>query len=260
MSSSLTTFQDAFSAALMGDNDALPASALPGFAVYRNGVMGAGIDALADNYPSVERLVGGEWFRAAAAAYVGAHPPRDPCLWAYGEHFADWLRTLPSAAGLPYLYDVARLDLAWMRAYTAADAPALAQQDLLGRPLGHLVLAPRPDTQWHWASHAPALSIWQANRLAQPLPDPLPWQGEGALLQRVDGVVRWQRLSQGGCAFLDACAHRIALPEAALQAQAVEPSLDLSQLLADLLTAGCFLPLQASAAPQRSSHNDKVSQ
>lgn len=258
MSSSLAAFQDAFTAALMGDDDALAASAMPGFAVYRNGVLRAGIDALAANYPSVERLVGTEWFRAAAAAYVAAHPPRDPSLWTYGEHFADWLHALPSTTELPYLYDVARLDLAWMRAYTAADAATLAPDSLQGRPLGHLVLVPRPDTQWHWAPDTPAVSIWEANRLAEPLPDPLPWQGEGVLLQRVDGAVRWQRLSQGGYVFLQACAHRIALPEAALQAQAAEPSLDLSQLLAALLGAGCFLPLESLPAAH-ARRNDEVS-
>lgn len=254
MSGSLAAFQDAFSAALMGDDDALSATAMPGFAVYRNGVMRAGIDALADNYPSVERLVGTDWFRAAAAAYVAAQPPRDPCLWAYADDFADWLRALPSTAALPYLYDVARLDLAWMRAFTAADTPVLARAALQGLPLGHLHLAPRPDLQWLWAPTTPAVSIWEANRLVQPLPDPLPWQAEGVLLQRVDGAVRWQRLSQGGCRFLDACAQRLALPEAALQAQSAEPSLDLSQLLATLLMAGCFLPLGASAPPHSAAH------
>lgn len=246
MSVTLAAFQDAFTAALAGDGRALAASAAPGFAVYRNGVTRAAIDTLAANYPSIERLVGTDWFRSAAAAYASAHPPRDPCLWAYGEHFADWLRALPNTVDLPYLYDVARLDLAWMRAYTAADSAALDPAELQARPLGHVVLTPRPDVQWHWSADAPALSIWEANRLQQPLPDPLPWHGQGVLLQRRQGEVRWQPLSQGGCVFLDACAHQLPLPEAALHAQAVEPALDLASLLAGLLAEDCFGPLQAS--------------
>ena len=42
----------------------------PGFAVYRNTVAKACIDALAANYPVVQRLVGDAWFRGMAAAYL----------------------------------------------------------------------------------------------------------------------------------------------------------------------------------------------
>ena len=38
------------------------------------------IDALQANYPAVTRLVGEEWFRAAAAVYVRQAPPTNPML------------------------------------------------------------------------------------------------------------------------------------------------------------------------------------
>lgn len=43
--------------------------AQPGFAVYRNTVIKGRIDALQANYPAVARLIGEEWFRAAAAIF-----------------------------------------------------------------------------------------------------------------------------------------------------------------------------------------------
>ncbi|MEW6690119.1 MAG: DNA-binding domain-containing protein, partial [Pseudomonadota bacterium] len=83
----LAAFQDAFAAALAADEprSALPQlGAQPGFAVYRNTVMKGCIDALQANYPAVERLVGEEWFRAAAAVYARAEPPAHASLLDYG--------------------------------------------------------------------------------------------------------------------------------------------------------------------------------
>ena len=42
------------------------------------------IDALQSNYPAVARLVGEEWFRAAAAVYVRQTIPVEPSLLRYG--------------------------------------------------------------------------------------------------------------------------------------------------------------------------------
>jgi membrane-bound lytic murein transglycosylase B len=49
----------------------------PGFAVLRNTVRKACVDALQANFPAVTRLVGDEWMRAAAARFA-VEPPSDP--------------------------------------------------------------------------------------------------------------------------------------------------------------------------------------
>jgi hypothetical protein len=82
----LARFQDRLVRTLL--NPELPAP--PAFAVYRNTVMKGCIDALQANYPAVARLVGEEWFRAAAAVYARANPPRVPMLAEYGEGFASF--------------------------------------------------------------------------------------------------------------------------------------------------------------------------
>ena len=89
----LGRFQDAFAQALLAP-DTVPAgeiatlTAQPAFAVYRNTVMKGCIDALQANYPAVTRLVGEEWFRAAAAVYVRESLPADATLLRYGANFA----------------------------------------------------------------------------------------------------------------------------------------------------------------------------
>ena len=133
----LSDFQDGLASALLpppGASVPPPAwldalLAQPGFAVYRNTVAKGCIDALQANYPAVHALVGTDWLRAAAHAFVHQHPPTDGCLMDYGAGFADFLEGFGPAANLPYLAAVARLDRCWTESHLAADAPAL-QADL----------------------------------------------------------------------------------------------------------------------------------
>ena len=58
------------------------------FGVYRNNVYASLIDVLAGRFPVVARLVGEEFFRAMARAYVEQEPPRSAVLLRYGAGFA----------------------------------------------------------------------------------------------------------------------------------------------------------------------------
>lgn len=49
------------------------------FSVYRNNVTVSLVDALASIFPTVQNLVGEDFFRAMARLYVAAHPPTSPC-------------------------------------------------------------------------------------------------------------------------------------------------------------------------------------
>ena len=125
MTQPLRAFQDAFAQALQTgvtrDPTLAALMAQPGFSVYRNTVTKGCVDALVANYPTVARLVGDDWFRAAAAVFVRQNPPRCPMLVSYGDAFPDFLATFEPAAELPYLADVALLDRFWIEAHVAAD-------------------------------------------------------------------------------------------------------------------------------------------
>ena len=243
--------QQAFADALFGragrgqaDIDAWVAQ--PAFAVYRNTVMKACIDALAANFPAVQRLVGEDWFRAAAALHVADDPPRDGRLLVYGAGFPDFLARFEPAASLPYLPGVARLDALWREAHAAADAAVLAPDALAGLPpeaLGALRLQPHPASRWACFDADPVFAIWQRNREATEVDAPLEWRGDGGLLTRPTDAVQAEPLCHGGCALLDACAGGATLGEAAEGALAVRPDTDLADVLAQLLRAGVFLPL-----------------
>jgi hypothetical protein len=243
------SFQDAFARALFAP-DAVDDPAVqrlvaqPAFAVYRNTVMKGCIDALEANFPAVARLVGREWFRAAAAIHVAAHPPRDGRLLGYGEDFAAFLQGFGPAAGLDYLPGVARLDALWRAAHAAPDAPPLDAAWLARHApeaLGALVLRPHPAARWAWFDGQPVYSIWARNRAGGHGDDAaLAWQGEGALLTRPFDRVAGCAIDRAACAFLDACADGDPLAQAAGRALALDADADLAALLATLLRAGAF--------------------
>jgi hypothetical protein len=103
--------------------------------VHRNTVMGALANALRLSHPTVDALVGAEFFDHVASLFAEAHPPVRARLAGYGEGFAEFLSGhVPS---LPYLGDVARLDWAIDQALLAPATTrtfALEQTVSLGLP------------------------------------------------------------------------------------------------------------------------------
>lgn len=242
---SLEGFQDAFVDALYGGEsaDMRTLTRQPGFAVYRNTVLKGATDALVANFPTLERLVGTEWLRSAAAIHARLSPPSDARLLHYGADFPDFLDAFEHAQDMPYLGDVARLDLLWTHVHCAAEEPEIEMSllaQLCATELASLRLIPRACARWIWLPNCPAYTLWHLNRELLPLPEDLDWQGEGALLTRQDGRVRWQAASAADCAFLDACAAQLPLDQALDKAVAIEPTLNLENCLIRLVSAGAF--------------------
>ena len=100
------------------------------FDVYRNNVAVGLSDALEKAFPVVRKIVGAEFFRAMAAVYVRNFPPSSPLMMFYGAEMASFLKGFEPVKGLPYLADVARLELALRQAYHAADAAPIAAEAL----------------------------------------------------------------------------------------------------------------------------------
>ena len=244
----LARFQDAFAHALLApdaepDAEVAALAAQPAFSVYRNTVMKGCIDALQANYPAVARLVGDEWFRAAASIHVRAALPIDPTLMRYGAAFAEFLAGFEPAAELSYLPGVAQLDRYWVEAHAAADDEVLDPATLAGLAPDTLAAArlhPHAAARWAWFADAPVYSIWSRNRVDGAPDDTPDWRPEGALLVRPRDVVQWIAIDAAGCAFLEACAAGHTLAAAAAAALAAQSDVDLARLMSTLLAAGAF--------------------
>jgi len=80
------------------------------FRVHQGTVMGGLTNALRLTYPTIDNLVGAEFFDHAAGMFIAAEPPTMANLSAYGDGFGDFLRGFAPVGGLPYLPAVAALD------------------------------------------------------------------------------------------------------------------------------------------------------
>jgi len=266
----LREFQDAFADALLSES-ALDAritaavasiAAQPGFAVYRNTVLKGCIDALEANFPAIVRLVGSEWFRAAAAVYARAQLPRQPTLLYYGEDFPNFLAEFAPAREFPYLPDIARLDRYWVEAHVALDEAPLAPASiahLSESALRRCTLRPHASARWLASETLPIATIWQRNRAPQTedAGAAIDWRGEGLLLVRPRDVVESVVLDAAGCAFLDACAAGMTVLNAANAALERDAGADLSRLIANLLGAGAFASAQILEQSHGVHHADR---
>jgi hypothetical protein len=95
------------------------------FGVYAATRLATLIRTLSLAFPAVQRLVGADFFEAAAREFISQWPPECACLDDYGARLPSFLQEFAPAAQLPYLPDVARLEWAVSRALHAADAAGL---------------------------------------------------------------------------------------------------------------------------------------
>lgn len=142
------------------------------FGIYRNNVTVGLVTALEQAFPVLRQLVGAAFFAAMAREHLRAHPPRGPVLMQYGADFPAFLEGFAPVAHLPYLPDVARLELLLRESYHAADAAPLPLADLTALPAAQwmrqrLHLAPMLR---HLASRWPVGSIWLAHQAGGPPP------------------------------------------------------------------------------------------
>jgi hypothetical protein len=219
------------------------------FAVYRNNVLVSLVQALADGFPVVQRLVGDEFFAAMAGVYVRADPPRSPVLSEYGDGFADWLAAFEPAAGLPYLPDMARLERARVRAYHAADTAAIDTGALAAcLQTSHLLDRVRLDMHpaltaivSDWA----VASLWAAHQydgdeaIARIVPD----EAQSALVLREGDDVLVLPVGRADAVFVQALQAAQSLggaAEAAALAAGAADAHELSATLALLIRHGCI--------------------
>jgi hypothetical protein len=215
-----------------------PASRL---SIYRNTSISVLTTALRLTYPAVHRLVGDEFFEAAARAYIDEQPARSAWLDRYGRSFGPFLARFPAASSFAYLADVAQLEWAVSRALHAAETDRIdlarlaalpptagAQIRLLPHPALALVRAATPaDAIWH--------AVLEADDAALSAIDP----ADGPvflLVERSTAGVYIQRLSEADWGFTRA------LCAGAMLSKALEenPACEADRLLGEHLAAGRF--------------------
>lgn len=209
------------------------------YAVYRNNVTVSLIDALASTFSVVKQLVGEVFFHAMARLFVQEHPPQSRVMALYGDGFAEFIENFAPAASVPYLADVARLEMAYVFAFHAGDATTqdtTQLQALLAAPmqLEKLKFSLHPSVHILRAPYA-IVSIWAAHQTGV---EPLGWDAsvaQNALVFRHQQSVHIQSISDEQAFFMISLLNGETLLKAADQAAARNPAFDLQGILVLLL-------------------------
>lgn len=213
--------------------------------IYRNNVLVNYQNALRDTYPALVRLVGDEFFNAAARRYARTHASTSGDLHDYGETFGDFLAGFEPAQSLPYLPDMARLEWAMHRVFHAADAAHLAPADFAGldesrMPDLRLVLHPATRVL---ASAFPLLNIWQLCQPDSAAPEAnvdLDAGGQCLLVIRREYAVHLEILTASEHALLSCLRDGGTLGEGVEQALRLHANFDLGACLTRHVTGGSF--------------------
>lgn len=236
---------------LTGDDMSLPpviggaASPNTRVRIYRNNVIGNLTGALRLSFPATERLVGADFFAAACAHFISAHPPTSADLYEYGATFPAFLDTFEPARRLPYLPNVARLEWAVNRALHTTLSPALtaeALRDIAEQQPAELRFVPHPSLSVLELAH-PAKAIWEAvltedATTREHLLDAIDLKAPGDVLAVLYGADGLAVLSLSPVAF--ALARGLINGQTLADALALIPSEDAVAVLGNLIEYGFF--------------------
>lgn len=226
-----------------------------GFAVHRNNHVVGLIGALQERFPVTLRLVGREFFRAMARTYVAAHRPRSPLLMSYGDDFPDFIARFGPAESVPYLSDVARLEVAWNQAYHAAEAAPLdasALSSVPGESRLEARLSLHPSVRL-LRSAWPVAEIWSAHQGPGEVAPPAEWRPQDVLVVRPDADVQVVALPPGVHAFLHAILERNTVQEAGGLAVQDSADFDLGDSVVMLFRIGAIAAIDRRDIPELST-------
>lgn len=258
MISANTLCQADFAAALLDPERACPqglcawngSDPTTRLAIYRNNVVSSLIDALAETFPVVQELVGVEFFRAMAGVFVRQSPPRSRVLAHYGEELPLFIEQFGPARSVPYLGDIARLEIARVRAYHAADAePVSAEVVSLAISTGtssdrmeKLVLVFHPSLATISSAFA-MVSLWAAHQGNGSLDKIDVAKPEAAIVLRQNLVVLVLLAPPGAARFVESACLGSNLGDSAASAAKADPAFDVTATLTLLLAHGALTSL-----------------
>lgn len=247
----MTASQSGFRAALLDPDHPVPEGLTDGagrsttkrFAVYRNNVTVALIDALRAGFPVLAKLLGDQNFDQMARLFARAHPPSSPLMMHYGDALPAFLDTFAPLAHIGYLPDVARLELALRRSYHAADgipmdATRLGTIDPDVLMQTRMRMAPAVQVV---SSRWPILDIWRYNMVeGAPKPRRIP---QAVLVTRTEYDPEPHGVSASQAAWLTAILADATLEDAVDIATDIEADFALGPLLTLLLQHNALIDM-----------------
>jgi len=203
------------------------------FRVYQNNVIAGLSESLYGSFPALVNLLGENYFRAVAREFVRVQPPCSPVIAQYGLEFPRFIESFKPLADMPYLADIARLELARIGAFHAAESLTLGDKEFSRLDAARLESATfvlHPSLRLTASNH-PIFQLWHSRLYDSRLSENLDWQAEQVMCLRQNGIVTTQRLQSGGATFFNALMEGRRLIDAWAEASAAFPAFNLTDAL-----------------------------
>jgi hypothetical protein len=255
----LRKLQQRFAAALFDDrrealNEEICADGIDvseRIAIYRNQLHAVFTRTLGLEFPVIEQLVGGGFFRRLGTEFQAAHPSRAGDLQHIGAPFAAYLKERFRGGAYDYLADVAALEWALQECMVAPEMAAFDPQVLRGidaADYAQLHFAMNPACRLVSSAY-PVLAIWRANQPGAATSEIIDLANgpTRVLMQRSAQSVEFHSLTLPEFSLLDALARDFCLGDALEAALRCDAAFDLGAALRRFVTAGA---LTAAAVPQ----------
>lgn len=208
------------------------------FDIYRNNSLHSRRQALRARFPAIERLVGAEFFGLMAHEFLRAHPPHSPVLHEWGDLFPTFLREFPPVASLPYLPDVARIEIARGRAYHAADNEPMAAEALqtIVPQIAQTRLTLAAPAQVLMLTH-PGHSIWKAQQPGETQRE-INWRPEAVFISRAGISVITRAITHAEAALIEALLRAETCLSAISEAKTIDGNFDPIPAFISLMAEG----------------------
>ncbi len=216
--------------------------------IYRNNIFITLTTALRNIYPSIQRLVGEEFFAGLANKYIRVHPSTSGNLHAFGDKFAEFISVFPPAQTLSYLPDVARLEWAYHEVFHGEDYISFDINKLKSIPkekYGNIKFKLNPNCRL-FAFRFPIVHIWQICKIEtnNQAEVNLAEGGEKVLVIRRQLEVTFEKLTEGEFVLLSALKRGIIFAEACALALHAELRLDVNIFLQKHILSGTIIGME----------------
>lgn len=134
--------------------------------IYRHSIQGAFQKVLTDIFPVCCKLVGKEFFIAMSDVYIANTDSVSPDIGNYGHKFPEFIENFPPAQTLAYLADVAQLEWAWHRIFSAPESGELDFHKLSQQIESNddKIIFILPKESFLLSSEYPIHRIWEVNQ------------------------------------------------------------------------------------------------
>lgn len=232
------------SAELLDEIVAQGVSAALRFDVYRNNTFASLMDVLSNIYKAVPVLVGEDYFKQTLRQFIQARPPKNGCLFLYGDEYPEFLKTCLGMEKYPFVADVAEFEWLHDQRGFIADDPVLevAQLAELDASQHENLQFDLHDTVQLFSSKYPVLKLWEIC-----LKDPdkaadidMQQGGDWLLITRNGNEIFCDSLTEAAYIFLQSLAEKQTLGQALEAAYKLDSSFDVQKTLVHFFEKGVF--------------------